>query len=529
MVLGRPGPPPPSLPPGTRCPVKTQPLPFRAAIAAAGSAVRQTTARDVTGGRRGVALLVVMTLVTILIAVSSDFAYGQMTNVWMKGNISASTKAHFAARGALKIAVLAVNAKRNYPEIKQALALIGQSSKGAARIEIWRQACEFTKVFCTGRASFFGMDFMDFSEEKAVGLSTGECTCEVDSEDARVNLNAAATDTAAALVNKAAGAPAPTGRSPRSNPARAQGGEQARNQLGLRLYGLYRPMLDSGEFDSEEEIIALILNIMDWTDNDDTKTDVGPDGRFVDAGGAESSDYGQYGYQAKNAKMDTVGEVQLVDGMRSDIYCRTRDNYTVFSTDKININDASPLILRGILCEAIQDEALRVQYCYNPLAAAQLQLQPIDGLLVALEQCRRLKKAIYSTPFTTFGRFNNFLRQYPQATQQPQIPFNQSVLSQQLGVQAKMVRVTATGKYCRNAACEGFCIARGTAGGGGDDDDDSGGVDAENARLDPKSGRRLCKDDSECGSGTCAINTFEKKMTAVIDTSTGSLVHFKTD
>jgi|GEM_PF-1279125 len=487
-------------------------------------ALGETVKADVTKGRRGVALLVVMTLVAILIAVSSNFAYSQMTNVWMKGNISAATKAHFAARGAMKIALLAVNAKRNFPQMNSALALLSRGGK--MKIEIWRQACEFTKVFCTGRASFFGMDFMDFTEEKAVGLSTGECSCEISAEDARINLNAAATDVAKQVVDAASG-----NRNVSRRPGaggRQVGAEQARNQMGLQLYGLLRPMIETGEFDGDEEVMSLIMNIMDWTDGDTTKTDIGPDGRFIDTGGAEAVDYDQYGYDTKNAKMDTVGEVQLVDGMRSDVYCRVKDNFTVFSTDKINVNDADPMVLRGILCESIQDEALRLQYCYNPLAAAQLQLQPVDEMLISLEMCRNLKKAIYSTPFTTMGRFNRFLQQYPIATGQAAIPFNKTTISQQLGVDTQMVRITATGKYCSAKGCQGFCVGRGSTGEGGDDDDEEGGEAAE-PRIDPETGRRICRDDSECGGGTCAINTFEKKITAIIDTSTGSLVHFKTD
>ncbi len=86
-------------------------MPLRDALRVTRRGLGDTVRTDVARGRRGVALLVVMTLVTILIAVSSNFAYSQMTNVWMKGNISASTKAHFAARGGLKIALLAVNAR----------------------------------------------------------------------------------------------------------------------------------------------------------------------------------------------------------------------------------------------------------------------------------------------------------------------------------------------------------------------------------------------------------------------------------
>ena len=221
--------------------------------------------------------------------------------------------------------------------------------------------------------------------------------------------------------------------------------QRAAAQIYVQLGGLLQPMVADGAFESEEKVVELILNIIDWTDADDQKSDIDQQGNFAPSTAGESADYGSYGYQAKNAKMDTVGEVQLVEGMTSEVYCKIRDKLTVFATDKVNVNDADILVLKGILCQSIQNEIERAQMC---LAPGPRGIPPMDEAIIALESCRQIKKQVYSTPFTSMARFNEFFRQYP-AAMGTNIPFNinTSIVDQQLGVQTKMVRIEAEGTY----------------------------------------------------------------------------------
>ncbi|MEC9071379.1 MAG: hypothetical protein VX938_03330, partial [Myxococcota bacterium] len=218
-----------------------------------------------------------------------------------------------------------------------------------------------------------------------------------------------------------------------------------RKNLGLKLYGLFRPFLDSGEFDSEDEMLEVILNVMDWTDSDDTKTDVGPDGNFMESGAAEGADYGRYGYEVKNARMDTVGEVQLVEGLPSDVYCKIRDKLTVFSTGKLNVNDADLATLKGVLCQALPDDGSRMALCWNFLPG---QIPPMDEALIALESCRELKKAAYSTPFTSMSQFVQFFQRFPSLMGSTVvIPVNPRTAQEHLGVSTTMVRIEAGGEF----------------------------------------------------------------------------------
>jgi hypothetical protein len=406
------------------------------------AAMRDTVRADVPGTQRGVALLIVMVTVAVMGALSTEFAYNTRTNIWMAGNVTAETQALYHARSSMEIALLAVNAKKNFPQMKAALSLMGGSGGGAG-IEIWRQACEFVHVFSTGRANFFGLDILDMSEEKAVGVKEGGTfECVVTAEDSRTNLNAASTDPPSALgalrqaaQNQAAGGARPAGFNL----------DVQRKQLGLKLYGLLRPFLDSGEFDSEDEMIQVILNVMDWTDADDNKTDVGANGEFTESGGSEAADYARYGYDVKNAKMDTVGEVQLVSGVTSDIYCKIRDKLTVFSTGKLNVNDADLATLKGVLCQAIDDEAIRLQLCWNVLPGV---IPPMDEALLMLDTCRDLKKAAFSTPFTNMSKFIRFFGEYSALSQSGvSIRPNARTVQDHLDVMTTMVRIEATGTF----------------------------------------------------------------------------------
>ena len=396
------------------------------------------------GKRPGVALLIVLVTTAVMGALSTEFAYNTRTNIWMAGNVTADTQAYYHARSAAEIAHLAVNAKRNFPQMKAALSLMG---KGAAtKLEIWRQACEFVNIFATGKASFFGMDILDMSQEEAIGVKKGSLTCRVTAEDSRTNLNAASTDPP--QPQQVASGPSAKNSKKTTSASPLIAGrklETARRNMGLKLYGLFRPFMESGQFDSEDEMLEVILNIMDWTDGDDTKTDVGPDGNFVESGGAEGADYGQYGYEVKNARMDTVGEVQLVEGLPSEVFCRIRDKLTVFSTGKLNVNDADLATLKGVLCQALPDDGLKLQLCWNFLPG---QIPAMDEALLVMETCRELKKAAYSTPFTSMSQFVQFFQRYPSLMgSNVTLPVNARTVQEHLGVTTTMVRVEAEGVY----------------------------------------------------------------------------------
>jgi hypothetical protein len=405
------------------------------ALRLANRAAAGTVRGEQRGKERGAALLMALVVVAVLSALSIQFSYNLSANISMAGNLVASTQAYYNARSASRIALLAVNAKQNFPQMQQFLSLMGKSA--ASRLEIWQRACDFVNIFATGKAEFFGTTLLDFSQERAVGansLNPGVAAfkCTVTAEDARVSLNHAAGEAPVADAN---GDPAAQAQ----NVLRDQ--QIKASAMFTRLGGMFE---DTGLFDKQDDIIDLVLNIIDWTDADQSKGDIDPQGNYTASTGAEP-DYGQYGYESKDAKMDTVGELQLVEGMTSELFCKVRDQLTVFGTDKINVNDADLAVLRGVLCQSIQDETARMQICMMPGPSG---LPPMSDALVALDACRNLKKQVYSTPFTSMSRFVEFFTQFPDAmgTGVP-LPITASIVNQQLGVKTKMVRIEAEGIY----------------------------------------------------------------------------------
>ena len=102
------------------------------------------------GRERGLALLMAMVVTAILGALSVQFSYNLRANLYMSGNLEAATQAYFNARSATKIALLAVNAKQNFPQMQQFMSLMGQGA--STRLEIWQRACDFVNIFATGKA-----------------------------------------------------------------------------------------------------------------------------------------------------------------------------------------------------------------------------------------------------------------------------------------------------------------------------------------------------------------------------------------
>jgi hypothetical protein len=146
-----------------------------------------------------------------------------------------------------------------------------------------------------------------------------------------------------------------------------------------------------------------------------------------------------------------VGEVQLIEGFPSSVYCKVRDKLTVFSTGKLNINDADLGTLKGVLCEALPDDAAKLLLCWNMMPG---QIAPMDEALIALEACRGLKKAAYSTPFTNMNQFVQFFQKFPGVLGDgTALPVNARLIKEHMGVSTTMVRISSKGSH-RNTGRE---------------------------------------------------------------------------
>ena len=359
-----------------------------------------------TRDNRGVALIIVLTGITVLAAFSAEFSYRSRVDVRVATNLEKQIQAYFHARSAMEIVRLVVTSQKF---VDQAVAAFGMKSSG---FELWRFACKFAEVFNTASLNFLGIELMNLKGTEGLGVEKGGFSCEIVPEDAKISLNSVAT-------------------------------VAARKTLFTKLYALLRGQVDPDTKGGRDDRKAaeLILNIMDWVDPDDERSDIDSNGNFVQAGGAgENTSYSRYGYKARNAKMDTVEEVRLIEGMTDDLFCRFGNNFTVYDTDKLNVNEADPLLIRAIVCDNLLGDPYQV--CGPPGVTG--GMFPMDMAMAYLETCRSIKRALYAPPFNGENDFIGFWQRLPEPLNQL-IQVNTSTLRPFVGIKSKALRVVARG------------------------------------------------------------------------------------
>ena len=94
---------------------------------------------------------------------------------------------------------------------------------------------------------------------------------------------------------------------------------------------------------------------------------------------------------------------------------------------------------------ALPDDAAKLLLCWNIMPG---QIAPMDEALIALQTCRDLKKAAYSTPFTNMNQFVQFFQKFPGVIGDgTALPINSRLVKEHLGVTTTMVRITSKGVY----------------------------------------------------------------------------------
>ena len=369
-------------------------------------------ARAAPKTERGVALVVVLTGIAILAAFSTEFAYRSRVDIQTASNLERRIQAYFHARSAMEIVRLVLTSQKF---VDQAARAFGGGVPGLARghLELWRFACKFAEVFSSSSLNFMGLEVLNLKGSPGIGVEQGGFHCEITPEDSRVNLNAALT-------------------------------AADRKAMFTKLYALLRGQVDEESIagtGEDRKAVELILNIMDWTDPDDERSDIDSNGNFVQAAGAgENVNYSKYGYRARNAKMDSVEEVRLVEGMTDDLFCRFGRQFTVYQTDKLDVNEADLILIRAIVC----DNLLNVDPVQVCGVAAAGSLAPVDMALGLLEVCRSIKRALFTPPFSNENEFISFFSRLPEPLNQV-VQVNPTTLRPIVGTRSKVLRVTANG------------------------------------------------------------------------------------
>jgi type II secretory pathway component PulK len=378
--------------------------------ARAGAAVWRLLRRDVTGRDRGVALLLALTTVAILAAFSVEFSYNMRISVHQSTNMKKEVQAYYNARSAMEIARGVIFAQKRFQQ------MLGPLGGNIQNLELWRYSCNFAEIFATGRVQFLGKELFSLKSYEGVGIENGGFSCEIEPEDGRVNVSRAAN-------------------------------QNDKSVMFRKIYALLRRYFGLETIEARDrEATELVLNIIDWVDADDARSDIDETGKVIDAGGAGERDYRKYGYEARNAKPDTNAELRLIEGMTDALYCDIASKLTVYETEKLNVNTADIEVLKALICEYVEGD-MRAVCGASGMGDATVGYgfaSPIDYVGELIETCRQIKGFLLMPAFSSPQQFVQIFGKLP-APLNTLVRVNQQQLLQEVGTKARVLRVRTTG------------------------------------------------------------------------------------
>lgn len=329
--------------------------------------------------QRGVALLLVLTCIAILSVFSLEFTYQSRVAVRTSSYVEHEVEASLHARAAVELSAMVIGSVDIVESILNKYASMLGGHK--PNISTASYACEFVNAFCKGQMNLMGIPLVNLDGHEGAGLKRGTCGCKSSDEDGRVNINRV-------------------------------GNLSEKQTVFDTLYKVLERhegnAIQPGELD--KDMAQLALNVIDWADKDNLKTDINPSTkRLIQGSGAEGVAYSKNGYKSKDAPFDTTQEVRLVDGMTDKLWCKLRGQLTVYNTNKINVNTAHIDIIKALICKNLADPRLEHDACVPTVAP----MAPVDVAAQYIEVCRTLKKMVFSPPFSTASRFVRFFDKLP--------------------------------------------------------------------------------------------------------------------
>ena len=345
------------------------------------STARKPSARPLPSrGRdrqRGVALLLVITVVTILTAVSVDFSYNSRVDLELATNARDELRAYYLAKSSVAFSRLILKFQKQLDSTPMGfdpsmlMGLLGggmptpgangapgspafpPAGSGGVPIRLWQMIpvdCSILQMLLGGAGIATPNDASlapKFGEKPALpklgavapggpaqlasfGDFDGCFHSEMQDEDQKINVNRI-----------------------------ADGWQNGAVSPIVAAYRLFSDQRFAFLFDKEDanhvkmSPMDTTLALVDWIDYDETQAagTITPQGQIqLTAGfGDENRNYSHYPhtYKAKNNRFDSLDELYMVDGVSDEFMAAFRDRLTVYSdiNDKYNINTDDPLLL----------------------------------------------------------------------------------------------------------------------------------------------------------------------------------------
>ncbi len=271
--------------------------------------------------KKGVALILVISSISMLTLMMVDFTYNSQINLRISKNFQNSLKAQNLARSGVYFALLELkvqNAIKKNPMVKQ---IPGYSEDMVDKI--WQFGFIYPPI--AGKKSTFGAqkEIKELVEESKI---EGKITVQIFDESSKINLNDLENvQTRAAVIQQ------------------LDSIFEQKKTSDEEFFKKYRDL----------KFTELINNIVDWIDKDHNRVE----------GGDEDSYYDRLPtrYKSKNAPLDMVSEVGLIEGFNDDtIFDLIQPYITVYPTGGINVNSADKTMLLSISPELTEEDVTQI-------------------------------------------------------------------------------------------------------------------------------------------------------------------------
>ncbi|GAC1364108.1 MAG: hypothetical protein NVSMB47_15740 [Polyangiales bacterium] len=309
--------------------------------------------------RRGVALLLVLSSITLMTITVVDFQQEQLTDLQSAYAEKEALQAEYAAKSGVNLARLWVASE---PTMRSALLILRFmfGGKPVPQLPIWEFSDMVLGAFSdkAGQQDFQNLGGFDMSVTKNLeGVEGSKFQVTVVDEDSKINLNLG-----------------------------ARGNTIAENRFGTAFLGLtaapsFDALFERNDRDGNTSPRNVICGaLMDWADPDEVGYACDP--RNFQGGGATggedtSSQLLTHPFRTKNAPYDSLEEARLVRGMGDDFWATFVDPdpsspkkrvMTVWGQGPINVNTASPQAVIAVVCGLAPPET---PICVDPTKSIQ--------------------------------------------------------------------------------------------------------------------------------------------------------------
>ncbi len=282
-------------------------------------------------GEQGIAILMVLACLAVLLPFTASFNYNARIDWQSAVNNADEVKARQIQRGALRLSVLLFELQRMVFNQKQFRDYVG--AMDITMVAPYLMAIFGSQDGAEGLGALVGVDTSSLSD---LAISEGNFEVRLEAESGKININC--------LANSGSG-------NDNDNPQKRV--VEALEQIMQPV--LYDPMFDEEKSDGQrytrQEVLAAIV---DYIDDDRKSFDLV---RLRSGGAGERYRYTELydPYQSRDARLDSIEELHLVQGVDDDWMAAFSHHLTVYGSCKVNLNFASPEQVALVLKHAVAD------------------------------------------------------------------------------------------------------------------------------------------------------------------------------